>query len=68
MSKDGKEWKDIYENELYENFRIKALTKKGYVICGDNRVNLERDITDKDIVGVLTAFYHNGKSADCKAI
>ena len=31
MSKDGKEWKDLYDNGLNENFRIKALTKKGYV-------------------------------------
>lgn len=50
----------------YTMHRIVKVTKKGYVICGDNRVNLERDITDKDIVGVLTAFYHNGKFVSCE--
>ena len=42
-----------------------SLTRKGYIICGDNRTNLERDITDNDIIGVLTAFYHNGKFVKC---
>ncbi len=41
--------------------RIVKVTKRGYVICGDNRTFLERDITDEKIVGVLAAFYHNGK-------
>lgn len=41
--------------------RIVRVTKRGYVICGDNRTLLERDITDNDIVGVLAAFYHNGQ-------
>ena len=30
---------------------IVKVTKSGYVICGDKRIRLERDITDKDIVG-----------------
>ncbi len=41
--------------------RIVKVTKRGYVICGDNRTFLERDITNEKIVGVLAAFYHNGK-------
>ena len=49
----------------YTMHRILKVTRKGYIICGDNRTHLERDITDDDIVGVLTAFYHNGKFIEC---
>lgn len=49
----------------YTMHRIVKVTHKGYIICGDNRTYLERDITDKDIVGVLTAFYHNGRFVKC---
>lgn len=49
----------------YTMHRIVKVTRKGYVICGDNRTHLERNITDNDIVGVLTAFYHNGKLVKC---
>ncbi|MBR5155193.1 MAG: S24/S26 family peptidase [Clostridia bacterium] len=50
-----------HRDDHYTMHRIVKVTKKGYVICGDNRVRLERDITEKEIVGVLAAFYHNGK-------
>ena len=49
----------------YTMHRIVKVTNKGYIICGDNRTHLERDITDKDVVGVLSAFYHNGKLIKC---
>ena len=49
----------------YTMHRIIKTTKKGYIICGDNRTHLEKDITDREIVGVLTAFYHNGKFIKC---
>lgn len=49
----------------YTIHRIVKVTRKGYIICGDNRTRLERDITDKDIVGVLTAFYHNDNLIKC---
>ena len=49
----------------YTMHRIVKVTRKGYIICGDNRTHLEMDITDKDIVGVLTAFHHNGKFIEC---
>ena len=49
----------------YTMHRIVKVTRKGYIICGDNRTHLERDISDDDIVGVLTAFYHNGKFIEC---
>ena len=49
----------------YTMHRIVKTTKKGYIICGDNRTYLEKDITDKDIVGILVAFYHNGRFIQC---
>ncbi len=45
----------------YTMHRILKVTKSGYIICGDNRTWLEKDITDKDIVGVLSGFYKDGK-------
>lgn len=44
----------------YTMHRIVKVTKSGYVICGDNRTHLERDITDKDIVGVFAGMYRDG--------
>ena len=49
----------------YTMHRIVKLTKKGYIICGDNRVYLEKDIKDEDIVGVLKAFYKGDKLIEC---
>lgn len=49
----------------YTMHRIIKVTKEGYVINGDNRPDLERDICDKDIVGVLAAFYHDGEYIEC---
>ena len=49
----------------YTMHRIVKVTKKGYIICGDNRTHLEKDITDQDIIGVLAAFYHNDKLIIC---
>ncbi len=52
-------------DDHYTMHRIVKVTKKGYVICGDNLIRLEKDITDRDIVGVLTAFYQDGKFVEC---
>ena len=49
----------------YTMHRIIKITKKGYIICGDNRKIIERGIQNKDIVGVLFAFYHDGKMIKC---
>lgn len=45
--------------------RIVKVTDNGYVIRGDNLYNNEYDVTDNDIVGVLKAFYRDGKYYDC---
>ncbi len=45
----------------YTMHRIIRVTKNGYIICGDNRANLEKDITKKDIIGVLAGFYQGSE-------
>lgn len=45
----------------YTMHRIVKVTKKGYIICGDNRADLERDVAQSDIVGMLEGFYQGEK-------
>lgn len=52
-------------DDHYTMHRIIRVTKNGYEICGDNRTNIERDIKDEDIVGVLYAFYNNSSFTLC---
>jgi len=47
-------------NGKYVLHRILRVTPGGYVISGDNRWNLERDISDRHIIGVLTAVIRGG--------
>ena len=49
----------------YTMHRVIKSGKKGYVICGDNRTFLERDIKEEDIVGVLEAFYKGNRLVKC---
>ena len=44
------------KGEAYVLHRIVAVREKGYVICGDNCTEKEYDVTDGDIVGVLSGF------------
>lgn len=41
--------------------RIVDVLPGSYVICGDNCESYEYDITDDNIIGVLTAFYRKDK-------
>ena len=41
----------------YTMHRIVKVTKDGYVICGDNRTGLEKDIKEENIIGKLLGFY-----------
>ena len=41
--------------------RILKVRPNDYVICGDNRYNKEYGITDRHIIGVLTAVVRDGK-------
>ena len=45
----------------YVLHRILKVRKDDYVICGDNRRQKEYGITDRHIIGVLTAIVRNGK-------
>ena len=47
--------------DQYILHRIVKVLPDSYVICGDNCVNKEYDITDAQIVGVLTAFYRKDR-------
>ena len=54
----------VYHNyDHYTMHRIIRVKKDGYVIRGDNRIHLEFK-TEDEIVGVLAAFYHNGKCVE----
>ena len=39
--------------------RVIKVTADGYVICGDNRYFNEHGITDRHVIGVLTAIVHD---------
>ncbi len=45
----------------YVLHRIMKVREKDYVICGDNRRKLETGVTDRQIIGVLTAVVRDGK-------
>lgn len=45
----------------YTMHRIVGVTENGYVICGDNRGNLEKDVKESDIVGMLEGFYQGDR-------
>ena len=45
----------------YVLHRILKVRENDYVICGDNRYSKEYGITDRHIIGVLTAVVRDGK-------
>lgn len=50
------------ETDAYVVHRVVNFSKdRSYVMLGDNNMQKEYNITDEDIVGVLTAFYHKGR-------
>lgn len=68
ISKKPKRRLKKYDVPLYKRdsgqyvlHRILQVRKHDYVICGDNRWNKEYGITDRHIIGVLTAVIRNGK-------
>ena len=50
------------DNGQYVLHRILKVRKNDYVICGDNRWRREYGITDRHIIGVLTAVIRDGKT------
>ncbi len=45
----------------YVLHRVIGVSAEGYVICGDNCVNLEREVVDEDIIGIATEFCRGGR-------
>ncbi len=45
----------------YVLHRVLKVRRDGYVLCGDNQWRREYGITDRQIIGVLTAFVRDGK-------
>lgn len=56
------------KRDRYVVHRIIEVTDTGYVICGDGLYEIEYDITDANIIGVVTGFFRKEKyiSADDK--
>lgn len=68
ISKKPKRRLKKYDVPLYKRdsgqyvlHRILQVRKHDYVICGDNRWTKEYGITDRHIIGVLTAVIRNGE-------
>ncbi|MFR0880407.1 MAG: S24/S26 family peptidase [Oscillospiraceae bacterium] len=51
------------ESGQYVLHRILKVRENDYIICGDNRWQKEYGITDRHIIGVLTAVVRNGNHA-----
>ena len=51
----------------YVLHRVLKVREKDYVICGDNRWHRETGITDRQILGVLTAIIRDGKEVPVTA-
>ena len=64
-------WLDVplYKRDdgKYVLHRVMWVRKHDYIICGDNQWYLERGITDKHILGILTAVDRDGKVLDMKS-
>lgn len=50
------------DNGDYVLHRIVGKGKDGWKLCGDNQLLVEYPVKDKDIIGVMTDFYRNGKT------
>lgn len=45
------------KRDMYVLHRIVKIMSEGYIICGDNCINMETDVTDEQIIGKLEGFY-----------
>ncbi len=45
----------------YVLHRVHRVARDGYVLCGDNRISLERGVTDDMILGVLHSVVREGR-------
>lgn len=56
------------KRNMYILHRVVKIMPDVYVICGDNCVNLETDITDEQIIGKLDGFYRGEQQISMKGI
>lgn len=54
--------------DRYILHRVVEVLPKGYVICGDNCLAREYDITDANVIGVLSGLYRGDKQVDLGGI
>lgn len=52
----------------YVLHRVIRVLPDGYLIRGDNCIKTERDVTDDDIVGVLTSFFRKGHPVNMEGV
>lgn len=45
----------------YVLHRVHRVLRDGYVICGDNRISLEKNVKDEQVIGVLTKIIRCGR-------
>lgn len=59
----------LYKRENnYVLHRIVKVTPEGYIICGDNCLHREKDITDRQIIGVLAGITRGEKEINMNGI
>lgn len=56
------------KRNLYVLHRIVKVMPDGYIICGDNCMNLETDITDEQIIGKLEGFYRGERQISMQGL
>ena len=52
----------------YVLHRVLRVRDEDYVICGDNRYSLEYGVTDRHVIGVLTAVIRDGREMPLSGI
>jgi len=56
----------IRDNGQFVLHRVIKINSNGtYNICGDNQVTVEKEVKKEQIIGVVKAFYRNGKYISC---
>lgn len=52
----------------YVLHRVVQVQSTAYTICGDNCLELERGITDDQVIGVLTGFYRGNREVNMQGL
>lgn len=54
------------DNGQFVLHRVVAVKKDGYVLCGDNQIQVEPGVRHDQVIAVVKAIYRDGKYIDCK--